>query len=88
MTRNVLIDVEHGRRGVLFERMSGIAEALDVRVGDLFDDLDGVEANATSPDAPTYGANGPDRVLRTVQFKASDPLQCVWRSASGAGDAP
>ena len=30
VTRNVLIDVEHGRRGILFERLLDIAEALEV----------------------------------------------------------
>lgn len=30
VTRNVLIDVEHGRRGLLFERLLDIAEALEV----------------------------------------------------------
>lgn len=36
VTRNVLIDVEHGRRGLLFERLVDIADALDVPVGALF----------------------------------------------------
>ncbi len=36
VTRNVLIDVEHGKRGILYERLIDIAEALDVPVGDLF----------------------------------------------------
>ncbi|SHU63938.1 Putative transcriptional regulator [Mycobacteroides abscessus subsp. abscessus] len=32
VTRNVLIDVEHGRRGLLYERLFDIADALDVPV--------------------------------------------------------
>ena len=35
VTRNVLIDVEYGRRGLLYERLFDIAEALNVPVGDL-----------------------------------------------------
>lgn len=35
VTRNVLIDVEHGRRGLLYERLFDIADALDVTVADL-----------------------------------------------------
>jgi transcriptional regulator with XRE-family HTH domain len=35
VTRNVLIDVEYGRRGLLYERLFDIAKALDVPVGDL-----------------------------------------------------
>jgi transcriptional regulator with XRE-family HTH domain len=35
VTRNLLIDVEHGRRGLLYERLYDIAEALDVPVADL-----------------------------------------------------
>ncbi len=35
VTRNVLIDVEHGRRGLLYERLFDIADALDVPVGEL-----------------------------------------------------
>lgn len=35
VTRNVLIDVEHGKRGLLFERLFDIAEALQVRAGQL-----------------------------------------------------
>ncbi len=38
VTRNVLIDVEHGRRGLLFERLVDIAEALDVSAGALFEE--------------------------------------------------
>lgn len=38
VTRNVLIDVEHGRRGLLFERLFDLAEALDVPVGRLLSD--------------------------------------------------
>jgi DNA-binding XRE family transcriptional regulator len=36
VTRNVLIDVEFGRRGLLYERLFDIAHALDVPVGRLF----------------------------------------------------
>lgn len=36
VTRNVLIDVEHGRRGLLFERLVDIADALGVAAGALF----------------------------------------------------
>lgn len=36
VTRNVLIDVEAGRRGLLYERLFDIAAALDVPVGELF----------------------------------------------------
>jgi transcriptional regulator with XRE-family HTH domain len=35
VTRNVLIDVEHGRRGLLYERLFDIADALEVSVGQL-----------------------------------------------------
>lgn len=35
VTRNVLIDVEHGRRGLLFERLFDIADALQVAAGEL-----------------------------------------------------
>ncbi|WP_074413214.1 helix-turn-helix domain-containing protein [Mycolicibacterium fortuitum] len=37
VTRNVLIHVELGRRGVLYERLFDIADALDVPVSDLMD---------------------------------------------------
>lgn len=35
VTRNLLIDVEHGRRGLLYERLYDIAEALQVPIADL-----------------------------------------------------
>lgn len=35
VTRNVLMDVEHGRRGLLYERLFDIADALDVDVEEL-----------------------------------------------------
>jgi transcriptional regulator with XRE-family HTH domain len=35
VTRNVLIDVEHGRRGLLFERIYDLAEALQVSAAQL-----------------------------------------------------
>lgn len=42
VTRNVLIDVEHGKRGLLFERLVDIAEALEVEPGALFNGSAGV----------------------------------------------
>lgn len=36
LSRNQLIELEHGRRGVLFERLDDLALALSVRVEDLF----------------------------------------------------
>ncbi|SHT51578.1 Putative transcriptional regulator [Mycobacteroides abscessus subsp. abscessus] len=39
VTRNVLIDVEHGRRGLLYERLVDLAHALSVPVGMLVADL-------------------------------------------------
>jgi DNA-binding XRE family transcriptional regulator len=36
VTRNVLIDVEFGRRGLLYERLFDIADALNIPVEDLF----------------------------------------------------
>ncbi|SKG68009.1 XRE family transcriptional regulator [Mycobacteroides abscessus subsp. bolletii] len=38
VTRNVLIDAEHGRRGLLYERLFDIADALGVPIGALVDD--------------------------------------------------
>jgi transcriptional regulator with XRE-family HTH domain len=35
VTRNVLADVEHGRRGLLYERLFDIADALDVESEEL-----------------------------------------------------
>ena len=35
VTRNVLIDVEFGRRSLLYERLFDLADALDVPVADL-----------------------------------------------------
>ncbi len=35
VTRNLLIDVEHGRRGLLYERLYDIAEALNVPIAEL-----------------------------------------------------
>lgn len=37
VTRNVLIDVEHGRRGLLYERLFDIADALQISIADLLD---------------------------------------------------
>jgi transcriptional regulator with XRE-family HTH domain len=36
VTRNVLIDVEHGKRGILYERLVDIADALDAAPADFF----------------------------------------------------
>lgn len=36
LSRNQLIALEAGRRGVLFERLNDVADALGVPVGDLF----------------------------------------------------
>ncbi|RIR81949.1 XRE family transcriptional regulator [Mycobacteroides abscessus] len=36
VTRNVLIDVEHGKRGLLYERLVDIAAALAVPIASLF----------------------------------------------------
>ncbi len=36
VTRNVLVDVESGKRGLLYERVVDIAAALDVAVAELF----------------------------------------------------
>ncbi|MCF6391037.1 helix-turn-helix domain-containing protein [Mycobacterium sp. MBM] len=38
VTRNVLIDVEHGKRGLLYERLFDLAEALEVPVSHLLAD--------------------------------------------------
>ncbi|ORX18400.1 XRE family transcriptional regulator [Mycolicibacterium wolinskyi] len=38
VTRNVLIHVEHGKRGLLFERLYDLAEVLAVSAGELLDD--------------------------------------------------
>ncbi|MDM3973339.1 MULTISPECIES: helix-turn-helix domain-containing protein [Mycobacterium] len=35
VTRNVLIDVEHGRRGLLYERLFDIADVLQIAAADL-----------------------------------------------------
>jgi len=35
VTRNLLIDVEHGRRGLLYERLYDISEALQVPIGEI-----------------------------------------------------
>lgn len=37
VSRNVLIDVEHGRRGLLYERLFDIAAVLEVPVSALVD---------------------------------------------------
>lgn len=38
VTRNQLIQVEHGKRGLLFERLYDIADALEVPISELFVD--------------------------------------------------
>lgn len=38
VTRNVLIDVEHGKRGLLYERLFDLAAALEVPVSRLLGD--------------------------------------------------
>ncbi|GAA1463531.1 helix-turn-helix domain-containing protein [Williamsia maris] len=35
VTRNILIQVEHGKRGLLYERLFDLADALEVSVSDL-----------------------------------------------------
>lgn len=42
VTRNVLIDAEHGRRGLLYERLYDIAEALEVPISHLLADDGGI----------------------------------------------
>jgi transcriptional regulator with XRE-family HTH domain len=37
VTRNVIIDVEHGKRGLLYERLFDLADALGVSAAELFD---------------------------------------------------
>ena len=49
VTRNVLIDVEHGKRGILYERLIDIADALDVPVRDLFTEAEAADADAGTP---------------------------------------
>ena len=39
VTRNLLIDVEHGKRGILYERLVDLAEALDIPPGELFKEV-------------------------------------------------
>jgi len=41
ISRNVLIDVEHGRRGLLYERLFDLAEALDVSTAALLQEQRG-----------------------------------------------
>lgn len=43
VTRNILIDVEQGRRGILYERLFDIAKALGVPASDFLDiAIDGI----------------------------------------------
>jgi transcriptional regulator with XRE-family HTH domain len=37
VTRNVIIDVEHGKRGLLYERLFDLADALGVSAAELLD---------------------------------------------------
>jgi len=46
VTRNVLIDVEHGKRGILYERLIDIADALDIPVRDLFTEAEAAPSEA------------------------------------------
>ncbi|ORA76760.1 transcriptional regulator [Mycolicibacter kumamotonensis] len=39
VSRNVLVNVEHGTRGILYERLFDIAAALEVSVAELLEDL-------------------------------------------------
>jgi len=40
VARNVLIDVEHGRRSMLYERIIDIAEALDVPIEAIYSTIE------------------------------------------------
>lgn len=40
VSRNVLADVDVGRRGLLYERLGDIAKALDVSMSELLADID------------------------------------------------
>lgn len=46
VTRNVLIDVERGRRGLLYERLFDIADALDVPASALLEEESTPKASA------------------------------------------
>jgi transcriptional regulator with XRE-family HTH domain len=73
VTRNVLIDVEHGKRGILYERLVDIADALDVPVGDPYS-------------SPNRKPRTP-RVERSTKTPASgnDPLEpCLESTALSA----
>lgn len=39
VSRNVLMDVEHGRRGILHERLFDVAKALGVSVSELLEGI-------------------------------------------------
>lgn len=58
VTRNVLIDVERGRRGLLFERLFDIADALDVRVSRLLESEAAAAPNDEGGPAPSSGVDG------------------------------
>lgn len=38
LSRNQLIELEHGRRGLLFERLPDLAAVLECEVGDFFEE--------------------------------------------------
>lgn len=40
VSRNILLDVEAGRRGLLYERLGDIAKALDVPMSEMLADID------------------------------------------------
>ncbi|MFV8160551.1 helix-turn-helix domain-containing protein [Mycobacterium sp. 134] len=56
VTRNVLIHVEHGKRGLLFERLYDLAEVLGIPAGDLLVD-------ETGPKLPTKPPSSDRREL-------------------------
>lgn len=51
MTRNVLIHVEHGKRGLLFERLYDLAEVLGIPAGDLLVDEPGLKLPTKRPNS-------------------------------------
>lgn len=59
MTRNVLIDVESGKRGLLYERLFDLAEALGVPAAQL---LAPTTAIRPHPETPTEVTSGAGRV--------------------------
>jgi transcriptional regulator with XRE-family HTH domain len=59
VTRNVLIDVESGKRGLLYERLFDLAEALGVPAAQL---LAPTMAIRPHPETPTEVTSGAGRV--------------------------